>query len=148
MMTGELWLIYALVFGAGLLGVQGIYWVLFKERREQKQINRRLALSAELATPAEVLQVLRRERGVDVLDRLPSLQHFKELIVQSGVRFNGPTLILAAGIPAVISYFLLSFASGSNILAVALAVPFAAASSYLFLQRARRRRITAFSEQF
>src|SRR5438309_7809022 len=136
MITGELWLIYALVFGAGLLGVQGIYWVLFKERRDQKKINRRLVLSAELATPAEVLEVLRRERGVDVLAQLPSLQHFKELVVQSGVRFNSPTLILAIGIPAVLFYLLLSFTSGSNVLAVALSAPLTAASCYLFLERA------------
>ena len=35
MIPTELWLICALVFGAVLLGFQGIYWVLFKERREQ-----------------------------------------------------------------------------------------------------------------
>ena len=51
MIAGELWIIYALVFGAALLGVQGFYWVLFKERREQKAINRRLALTAQLANP-------------------------------------------------------------------------------------------------
>ena len=48
MIPTELWLIYALVFGAVLLGFQGIYWVLFKERREKQAINRRLALTAEL----------------------------------------------------------------------------------------------------
>jgi tight adherence protein B len=60
----ELWVICALVFGAVLLGFQGIYWVLFKERREKQAINRRLALAAELANPKEVLEILRKERGV------------------------------------------------------------------------------------
>ena len=36
MITGELWLIYALAFGATLLGVQALYWVLYEERRDQK----------------------------------------------------------------------------------------------------------------
>ena len=54
MIPTELWLICALVFGAVLLGFQGIYWVMFKERREKQAINRRLALTAELANPKEV----------------------------------------------------------------------------------------------
>ena len=54
---------------------------------------------------------------------------------------------MSAGILAVLFYFLLSFALGSDFLALTLAVPLAAAAIYLFLQRARRRRIAAFSEQ-
>jgi tight adherence protein B len=148
MIATELWLIYALVFGAVLLGFQGVYWVLFKERREQQTINRRLALTAELANPKEVLQILRKERGVDVLAHIPSLQNLKELVVQSGVRLTGAKLLLAAGIPPVLFFFLLRFATGSSFLAAALAGPLAAASIYLFLLSARRRRIAAFNEQF
>jgi tight adherence protein B len=148
MIATELWLIYALVFGAVLLGFQGVYWMLFKERREQQTINRRLALTAELANPKEVLQILRKERGVDVFAHIPSLQNFKELVVQSGVRLTGAKLLLAAGIPPVLFFLLLRFATGSSFLALALAGPLAAASIYLFLLSARRRRIAAFSEQF
>jgi tight adherence protein B len=148
MIASELWLIYALVFAAVLLGFQGIYWVLFKERRERQTINRRLALTAELANPKEVLQILRKERGVDVLARIPSLQNLKELVVQSGVRLTGAKSLLAAGIPPVLFFFLLQLAIGSSFLSAVLAGPLAAASIYLFLRSARRRRIAAFSEQF
>ena len=147
MITGELWLIYALAFGATLLGVQALYWVLYKERRDQKAINRRLALTAQLSSPADVLDVLRRERGADILARVPSLQNFQELIVQSGVRLSVPGLLLSVGLLAVLFYLLLRFATGLDLLALTLAVPLAAAAIYLFLQRARRRRIAAFSEQ-
>jgi tight adherence protein B len=148
MIANELWLIYALVFGAVLLGFQGVYWVLFKERREKQTINRRLALTAELANPKEVLQILRKERGVDVLAQIPSLQSFKELIVQSGVRFTGAKLLLAAAVPAVLFFLLFNFATGSSFLAFMLAAPATVASLYLYLVSARRRRIAAFSEQF
>ena len=147
MIASELWLIYALIFGAVLLAIQGAYWVLFKERGERKKINRRLALTAELANPSEVLQILRKERGVDVLAHIPSLRGLKELVVQSGVRFTTKVLFFWLCVPAVLFYFLIGSASGLNFLAVALAVPLAVASFYLFLQRARRRRIAAFSEQ-
>ena len=147
MIASELWLIFALIFGAVVLAIQGAYWVLFKERGERKKINRRLALTAELGNPSEVLHILRKERGVDVLAHIPSLQSLKELVVQSGVRFTARVLFFWFGVPAVLFYFLIRSASGLNFLAVALAVPLAVASFYLFLQRARRRRIAKFSEQ-
>ena len=52
----ELWIIYALVFGTVLLGVQGLYVLLFKARQEKDAINRRLALTAQLNNPNEVLE--------------------------------------------------------------------------------------------
>ena len=124
MIPTEVWLIYALVFGAVLLGFQAIYWLLFKERREKQTINRRLALTAELANPREVLQILRKERGVDVL--APSLQSFKELIVQSGVRFTGTKVFLAVAIPAALFFLVLRLATGSSFLAIVIAGPLAA----------------------
>src|SRR6266436_2697024 len=148
MIATELWLIYALVFGAVLLGFQGVYWMLFQERRDTQTINRRLALIAELANPKEVLQILRKERGVDVLAHIPSLQGFKELIVQSGVRFTGSKLLLAAVVPTILFFLLFRLATGSSFLAITLAALLATVSIYLFLLSARRRRIAAFSEQF
>jgi len=147
MIPTELWLIYALVFGAVLLGFQGIYWVLFKERREKQAINRRLALTAELANPKEILEILRKERGVD-LAPIPALQSFKELVVQSGVRWTGVKLLLVAAVPTILFFLLFRLATGSSFLAITLAGLLAAASIYLFLLSARRRRIAAFSEQF
>jgi tight adherence protein B len=147
MIANELWLIYALIFGAVLLAIQGAYWVLFKERGERKKINRRLALTAELGNPSDVLQTLRKERGVDVLVHIPSLQNLKQLIVQSGVRFTAKVLLLWFAVPAVLFYVSLRSALGLNLLAAVLAVPMAVAFFYLFLHRARRRRIAKFSEQ-
>src|SRR6516165_9639046 len=100
MIANELWLVYALVFGAVLLAIQGLYWVLIKERGERKKINRRLALTTELANPSEVLEILRKERGVDILVYIPSLQGLKNLIVQSGVRFTAGVLFFWFGAPA------------------------------------------------
>src|SRR5438876_716769 len=71
MIGSELWHIYALVFGAVLLGMQGLYWVLFKERHEQKIVNRRLALTAQLANPAEVLDTRIGSHSVSWRARCP-----------------------------------------------------------------------------
>jgi tight adherence protein B len=146
MIGSELWHIYALVFAAVLFGIQGLYWVLFTERREQKIVNRRLELTAQLSNPAEVLHALRKERGIEFLAGIPSLRAFNDLIVQSGIRLSGAGLLLAIGVLSVLAYLLFNFAFGS-ILPMALAVPSAMALLYLFLHWARRRRIAAFSEQ-
>jgi tight adherence protein B len=147
MIAGELWLIYALIFGAVLLAVQAAYWTLFRERGERKKINRRLALTAELANPSEVLETLRKERGGDVLAHVPALQNLKQLMVQSGVRFTTQILLLWFAVPAVLFYFFFSIAFDLNFLALVLAPLMAVATFYLFLQRARRRRIARFGEQ-
>jgi len=67
MINSELWIIYALVFGAALLGVQALYWLVFRSRRERKIINRRLTLRSELPDQGAVLEALRRERGLGYL---------------------------------------------------------------------------------
>ena len=92
----ELWIIYALVFGTVLLAVQGLYVLLFKARQEKTAINRRLALTAQLNNPNEVLEVLRRERGFEFLTRISALQQLNDLIIQSGVRASGFSFLLLA----------------------------------------------------
>src|SRR5687767_7636227 len=143
----ELWVVYALVFGAALLGIQGVYWFLFKTRREQKAINRRVALSAKTFNPTEVLEVLRRERGVDFLPQISSFEGLELLIIQSGLRLTGPKLIMIVAFSGTVWYFIIQYVTGFVSLAATLAIILAFASLYLFLKIARRRRIAAFSEQ-
>ena len=144
MLVNELWVVYALVFGAALLGVQGLYWVLIRGRQEKKAINRRLVLGTQLADPTQVLDAFRKERGVDFIS---SMRMFHDLIVQSGLRLSGVKIVIAISIAAVFFYLLLRFAIGSDLLAIVLSAPAAAAVFYLYLWRARRRRIAAFSDQ-
>jgi len=94
-----------------------------------------------------VLETLRKERGVDVLAHVPALQNLKQLMVQSGLRFTTQILLLWFAVPAVLFYFFMSTAFGLNFLALVLAPLMAAATFYLFLHRARRRRIARFGEQ-
>src|SRR5690348_1396600 len=94
MIASELWIIYALVFGAVLLAVQGLYVLLVRTRHEQTAINRRLTLTTQLNNPNEVLEALRRERGVELLGQIPLSQRLNTLIIQSGVRFSALTFLL------------------------------------------------------
>ena len=144
MLSNELWVIYALVFGAALLGVQGLYWVLVKARQEKQAINRRLVLGTQLANPTEVLEAFRKERSASFLS---SLSMFNDLVVQSGLRLSGLKIFIGVAIPCLLFYLLFRFALGGDLLSIGLAVPAAAAVYYVYLRVARKRRIAAFSEQ-
>jgi len=139
--------IYALVFTAALLGIQGLYWLLFKERYEKKAINRRLSLHTQITDASEVLETLRRERSVKFLANVPQLLKVHELIVQSGLKLNGPRIAAPLLGLAVLFFVLLKFSTGSNVAAISLAAPLAFALGYFYVRRTRSRRIAVFSEQ-
>jgi tight adherence protein B len=145
--ANDLWVVYALVFGAALLGIQGAYWYLVKNRREHKAVNRRIALSAQTSNQTEVLAVLRRERGVDYLPQIFIFKDFELLIIQSGVRLSGAKLLMILALASLIWYFALQYVTGFRSMAFPAALLLAFGSIYLFLKSARRRRIAAFSEQ-
>src|SRR3954471_6334815 len=83
-MIEDLWVIYLLIFAAALLAVQSLYWLVFRARGERKIVNRRLSVSAQVGNPTEVLDVLRSERGLGVVGRLPGLAGVDQFVVQSG----------------------------------------------------------------
>ena len=148
MNASELWIVYGLVFGAVLLAVQGLYWLLFKARQEKQAINRRLTLTGQLNNPNEVLDTLRRERSLEFLTRIPALEHLSELVTQSGVRASGMSFALMFVVVCLLSVLLLRVAVGSTLLALALAPVVAVGCIYLYLRTSRARRIAAFGEQF
>jgi tight adherence protein B len=145
--TSELWIIYALAFGATLLGVQGLFWFISHTHQEKKAINRRLALGQQLGSQVEVLDTLRRERGLGLARGIRALAGFEQLILQTGMRINPQRLlIMVLGLTAALLVGF-SYALEFGIVAVALAVTIALASVYLFLQIVRRKRIAHFGEQ-
>lgn len=150
MLTDQLWIIYGLIFGTVLLGVQGLYVLLFKARREKSAINRRIALTAQLNNSSEVLEVLRRERGVEFLSQSPIFKSVNDLVVQSGVRMSGMSFLLVIAALGLVYFMLLTMALGSHAFALALApaILLAVGSVYSYLHIVRSRRIAAFSEQF
>lgn len=146
-MGNELWIIYALVFGAVLLAVQSLYLLLFRERKTHAAINRRLMLSVEHNNPAEVLNILRRERGFDVLAHVPLLQGLNRLFIQSGVKANAVVLLFVFLALATMLGVLAFAMIGSLVVAIGLSIVAAAVCIYGWLSLARRRRIARFSEQ-
>jgi|SRR6266540_2271659 len=146
MISGELWIIYALVFAAVLLAFQGLYWLVVRGRRETKAINRRLALGNQLENPTEVLHMLRRERGLGFAKNVPVLGSLERLFVQTGLRMSRLGLIawmLGIATPLYALLWLL----GMGVTGLFIAGGVALAVVYLFLRLVRRRRIKRFAEQ-
>jgi len=144
MVNNQLWIIYALVFGAALLGFQALYWLVFRSRAERKIINRRLTLSSQLSDPGAVLDVLRRERG---LGNVAGLQWLDELVMQTGLKIDLTRIVVWVVALSVLFYLPLEFWLKLGPLAIVAAVVAALAVGYLMLRLARERRIRRFSEQ-
>jgi tight adherence protein B len=147
MINNELWMIYALVFGAALLGVQALYVLVIRSRTERKIINRRLALSGELSDQVAVLDALRRERGLGALGDVAGLQWLDVLVMQSGLKLDVTRLLVWIGGLSVLFYFPLELWLKLGLSAIPVAVGAALVTGYMLLRRARAQRIGRFSEQ-
>jgi tight adherence protein B len=141
-----LWVIYALVFGAALLGIQAVYWLFFRSRQQQKAINRRLVLHEQLKHPVEALEALRGERGFSNF-RSPMLTRTNDYLVQTGLKIDYNTLAMCTAAIVVAFLVIFSLVIGFGFLAFILAAVTAIGVVLLFLRRARRRRIARFAEQ-
>jgi tight adherence protein B len=142
----DLWIIYVVIFCAVLLAVQGAYWIYIEEKVAREAVNRRLVLSAQNINAREVLETLKRERGLIGVDNRYT-SRFNRLLIQTGLQLNGKTLVFLAFSLGVTFFIALGFGLGYGLLSMILAVLFAAGSMVLFLVMARRRRIAKFSEQ-
>jgi tight adherence protein B len=147
MLSGELWVIYALVFGTAIFAVQGFYWLVFRARHQRRLINRRLALTDRLESPTQVFEALRRERGLGFLSDAPILRKLDELVVQTGLALTPGTWLGILFLVWAVFFLPLSLWLGFGLIALAAAVLAAALALYLFLLQARRRRVARFTEQ-
>jgi tight adherence protein B len=146
-MASELWIIYGLVFGAGLLGAQALYWLLISSRTERKIINRRLTLAKELRDQGAVLEALRRERGAGIFANLAGMQWLDELMMQSGLKLDVMRLVLWFGALTAGYYSVLGIWLNLGLVAILTAIPAALLIGYVLLRSAKSRRIAKFSEQ-
>jgi tight adherence protein B len=142
----ELWIIYIVVFCAVLLAVQGAYWFFTEQRQVRGAINRRLILAKQNASARDVLDTLKRERGLIGLDS----EHFaylNDLVIQTGLRLEGKFLIGIAFLLGVLFFVLFGLAFGYGLIAFVLSAICAGVVLVLFLAIVRRKRIARFSEQ-
>ncbi|HWP26197.1 MAG TPA: type II secretion system F family protein [Xanthobacteraceae bacterium] len=140
-----MWVIYALIVGAVLLGVQGAV-LMFRNRKMDAAVNRRLMLTAQGASPGAVLETLRRERGFGDFDR-PFLRNLSDFWTQTGLRFDINKLAFACFALSLTFFLVFTLLLGFSVIALLLSVVCAIGTLVLFLQGVRRKRIAQFTEQ-
>jgi tight adherence protein B len=139
--------VYILFFASAALSVLGLYQYYAKDKATAKKINRRMALIGTVPDHAEVLQILREERG---LGRGLALQRFKsltDLIVQSGVRLQDPRVVLSVGLASCVLTAGLVVMLGFQIYTLPLGLALTVGCLHVWLTIARNRRIARFGEQ-
>jgi tight adherence protein B len=143
----ELWVIYALVFGAAMLGIQAGYFFFFRSRKTRQVINRRLALSAQGDAANEILETLRSERKFSNSEN-PFVRSLSQFWTQTGLRFDINTLVLSSAGLTVCYVILFGWLMGFGLLSGLLAILAAAGTIFAHLARTRRKRIARFAAQF
>src|SRR5204862_3687256 len=122
-----------------------IYWIVRRSHHTQTAINRRLALSKQLARSNETVNALRDQRGLAGFDNA-LLRNWSDFCLQTGLRLDRNRLLLStfAVSMALFGAFFLVF--GHALAAVATSFVIALASIAVFLRTVRRRRIARFAE--
>ena len=97
-------IITAVVFIAGVLGAAALFWLADDVRKTRGSIGRRLAPAIPQAKRQEVLEALRRERGI-VDHEIPALRGLNDMLVQTGLRLNRKRLAFYAfGLGAILFF--------------------------------------------
>jgi tight adherence protein B len=144
--VNQTWLIPGLVFGAAVLGVEALYWLVFRTRGTQKAINRRLALSNQVSNRTELLDALRRERGFADF-KSPAFAHLNDLLVQTGLRLSKRALLLWVVMLGVAILALTVPILGLHAISIVPAVLLAPLLTLVILRIIRAKRIARFAEQ-
>jgi tight adherence protein B len=130
-----------------------MFFVARPEVQSQEKLKRRLKSSA--AVKREQLALVKeteRLSSVGLLDRLLGyagriVQPTQRLIEQSGLRMSVGTLLFACGCAAIVPFFIVRTVSGS-LYAAAIVACCTGPVPYLWVRRARTKRLWKFEEQF
>lgn len=136
----ELMVLYAALFIGVLLAFDGILQFFSRGNRGEEAINRRLRMLASGADPEEVLNLLRRRRAADGMERIPALREWQTLVIQSGIAMEADrllTLLLVGTAGLSLILVLLGF-PGLTVLTLALLLGIALPVMILVQIRSRR----------
>src|SRR5271165_6286323 len=94
-----LWSVFALVFVAAILVIEGSFWLAFDLRNSQKAVNRRLAQRGTSLVKAGPLNLLRDKQDA----HHSNWSGLADVLAQTGLKLSWPTLGLCAGASLVLA---------------------------------------------
>jgi len=141
------WLIYVLVFASTALFVLGLNRYFTRDRSLAKKINRRLTLLEDNSNHEEILDILRRERGIVSGEGMDKFAKLQAMLVQSGLRIGKATFGFAlVGLTASV-VLIVSILFGFNLINVPAGALASCLIIYMFIKVSRDKRINKFSLQ-
>jgi len=143
--VNELWIITAFVFAAVAFGVEASYWLVFRSWQTKASINRRLASSRQVASPASALTALRAERSF-FDGKHPLLRLLNDRLAQTGLRPDRSMLLLWGGTLGAVSFLAWALILGAGLAAAAATILTTFGLIVLFLELVRQKRIMRFTE--
>lgn len=143
------YLIYLFVGVSAVMAFEAFYLLFYSKASYRSEVNRRLRIAKDKPDREGMLADLRRERGLTSSGnyRLPVIA-LNQLILQSGVTFSVPRIVLAVtgcGLVTFVGLLMWRGHLGEAVLAGVLA---SVALPYMGLRFMRSRRQKKFGEQF
>jgi tight adherence protein B len=143
-------LIYAFIFVGVFLMVEGIYLLIYgKKLKEEKKVNRRLALLQQGRDTEEVLNILRLEReGSERNEKLPVIGPLVEMARHASITLSVTQIVLSLIGLIVVSFLLLTLFTGAVVqIRIVVAMITGYAAFYIWLRGKAKKRIALFEEQ-
>jgi tight adherence protein B len=143
-------LLPALVFAGVVALVLGVYWLLVL--RDEQQMLRRLQPSAPSRRKRlDVLKPAESMSSVGTIDKVLRMSRWTESIQtfldQAAIRMTVSVFLLASACAALV-FFLIGMSLARTPIGGAVLAPVGAALPYLYVRRARAKRVAKFEEQF
>lgn len=143
-------IIYALIFVAVLVIVEGIYLVAFgKSISLNRTVNRRLALLEKGGTREQVMEQLRKEIGqYNAALSIPLYSIIAAKAQKANIAFSPKALLVVMMVLAVFAFAVLSLATGASLpMRIGLAVVIGVGAVYTWVNNKAKKRMALFEEQ-
>ncbi len=143
-------IIYALIFVAVILLVEGIYVLVFgKSISLNKRVNRRLELLDKGGRREDVLEQLRKEANQHRDSKgIPLYSLLATKAQRANIAFSPPMLLAMMGIATVVAFLGLSIATQAGlIMRIALAVGMGVGGIYFWVASKAKKRLSLAEEQ-
>lgn len=143
-------IIYALIFVAVLLLVEGIYLVAFgKSISLNSKVNRRLDLLEKGGKREQVLEQLRKEASQHLRAKgIPLYSILATKAQKANIAFSPTALIAVMAVLAVVAFLLLSLGTTASLLVrLAVSIAMGVGGVYMWVSRKAKKRMSLVEEQ-
>ncbi len=143
-------IIYAVIFVAVLMLVEGLYLVIFgKSISLNRRVNRRIELLEKGNDREQVLETLRREREQHLNSlRIPLLSMISKKAQKANIAFSPKALLMVMALLAIVAFVGLTFGTSASLpvrVGVSLTMGFGAV--YMWLSKKAKKRMDMIEEQ-